>query len=264
VEYGFASWDRLKAHVEGGAAAPAALDFSAVKLAGNQCRGEVVITDREWDWTFHHNGWFGWGILTDARADGTILGACLNGRTDNPADYPGLCRALSRGEPTLDEGEAHVEVLRRAVDRIRGQGDFARQDTRMSGLEAVDAWIGVMETDVGFCAECQQRSGNGWSDAVDVARYVAGGADTVRRFLRRAAETFPVDAQPHVEAAAGRYARIADLLAPALDGEEAQRYKAFVGDLAAQKAHADTALRPVQRQLATAADDMERALAAMA
>jgi beta-lactamase regulating signal transducer with metallopeptidase domain len=229
--------------------------------------GKVVIAGNEWDFKFHSCPWFGWGIITDAREDGTILGAALNGRRDNPMNYVDNAWVLSGGEPSLSAHQADVEMLRLAVDRIRGNTKANRADegdatdTYVFGLEAMDAWIGAMETIPGFCAECQARGGRGWSDALDNGRLMHGGALFAASCLRDRMDSFPPAARPHLEAAAKQYDRIAQLLRPAVTTGDAGHYKTFIGDLAKQKVHADQVLRPIRDALASAADEMAAALA---
>ena len=80
-------------------------------------------------------------------------------------------------------------------------------------------------------------------------------------YLGRRADAFDGEAREHVEAAARRYERIAELLAPAMDWDGPRHYRHFIGDLEKQRAHADV-LRRVRAELAAATDDMAAALAA--
>ncbi len=229
--------------------------------------GEVVIAGNEWDFAFHSNAWFGWGIITNVREDGTIVGACLNGRRDNPMNYVLNAWVLSAAEPTLNAHQADLEMLRLAVDRIRGNtranrvDESGTKDHYVFGLAAMDVWIRDMETIPGFCAECQERGGRGWSDALDNGKLMHGGAVFAASCLRKCAEGFPATARPHLEAAATQYDRIAELLRPAVTTGDQGHYKTFVGDLAKQKIHADQVLRPIRSALASAGDEMAKALA---
>jgi hypothetical protein len=229
--------------------------------------GQVVIASNEWDFRFHSCPWFGWGIITDARDDGTILGATLNGRRDNPMNYVDNAWVLSPAEPTLDAHQADLEMLRLGVDRIRGNTKANRADeggttdTYVFGLEAMDAWIGAMETIPGFCAECQEQGGRGWSDALDNGRLMHGGALFAASCLRDRMDSFPPAARPHLEAAARQYDHVAQLLRPAVTTGDPGHYKIFIGDLDRQKAHASQVLRPIRDALAAAANEMAKTLA---
>ncbi len=228
--------------------------------------GHVIIAGNEWDFAFHSNAWFGWGIITQAHDDGAILGACLNGRRDNPMNYVMNAWVLSATEPTLTAHQADLEMLRLAVDRIRGNvranraDECGNTDHYVFGLAAMDAWIGAMETIPGFCAECQGRGGNGWSDALDNGKLMRGGAVFAASCLRERVEGFPAAGRPHLEATARHYDRIAELLKPAVTTGDPGHYKTFIGDLDKQKAHAENVLKPIKSELAAAADDLAKAV----
>jgi hypothetical protein len=231
--------------------------------------GKVVITPNEWDFRFHSNAWYGWGVIVDATEDGTILGACLNGRRDNPMNYVGASAcAIAPAAPTLDAHQADVAMLRRAVERIRGQVEPIRADESgekiryVFGLAAMDLWIETMRTVPGYCAECQERGGGGWSDALDNGKLMHDGAVLVASYLRSRLETFPEASRAHLESAARHYDRIAQLLRPSITANDPAHYKTFIGDLAKQTDHAEKVLKPVKAELAAAADEMAKALAA--
>jgi hypothetical protein len=78
--------------------------------------GEVVIADGGWkgDGPYGLNPWCWWGIITQVRDDGTILGACLNGHQDNLASYPTTYWALSAAEPALTMADADRAMVERA------------------------------------------------------------------------------------------------------------------------------------------------------
>ena len=225
--------------------------------------GSVVVTPREWDPSHHGNGWYGWGIVVEAREDGTILGACLNGRRDNPMVSAAQCRVLSVAVPSLTREEAEWEMLRRAVRRIRGEGTlFAATEEFVFGVDAVDAWIEHMSTVVGFCEECQQRGGRGWTDAKDNGIMLLRDAEFAAAYLRSRHMAFPEIVHAPLDGAMKCYERIAELIRPAVTGEGGESYQQFVGDLAKQNAHADNVLKPIRVELAEAGRYIELALAA--
>lgn len=228
-------------------------------IRGAQARGEVVLTDREWPVDGPHGfyPWCWWGIITEARQDGTIVGAGLNGFRDNPMTAVGDMIALRLGAPRMGQEEADFQVLCRAVSRLHGSAvPFLPGERTVYGLEAVDRWIEHMAR-VPFCPDCKDRS---QGCAHDTARPTYEGAQVAARYLRGRAESFPPAARQHLVAAAGCYERVVALLQPAITGEGGESYWTFIGDLRKQQAHVTHVLRPVRAQLRHAADAMEQAL----
>ncbi len=231
-------------------------------------RGEVVITDSGWSREF----WL-WGIVREVQDDGTMIGATPNGLKDNTFDHACSFWALIPTEPTLSEHEADVLMLRRAVSRIRADDDPFLPESLACGLPAIggpavpgavvwglpamDLWIAQMEKPV----YQEDDPGSSEGNAHLTAYHTLHGAEVAAAYLRKQAPTFAAGARPHLEAAAGHYDRIANLLRPAVTGEEGQSYSEFMGDLAQQKAHAENVLKPLKAELAAAADEMEKALA---
>ena len=66
-----------------------------------------------------------------------------------------------------------------------------------------------------------------------------------------------------IAAAAAHYDRMLDLLSPAATDDSGRSYEEFIGDLDKQKEHADMVLVAVKNELAAAAVEIEKALAAM-
>ncbi|MBU0608345.1 MAG: hypothetical protein KKI08_10705, partial [Armatimonadetes bacterium] len=64
-------------------------------------RGEVILTSGRWSGSGPHGftPWSWWGIIAEARDDGTVVGACLNGHRDNPMAAVDDMLALSLGTP---------------------------------------------------------------------------------------------------------------------------------------------------------------------
>ena len=247
--------DVLQAHRKGVAAV-----FRKEMLAGR-----VVIIQREWETNGPH-GFVPWawaGIITQADPnDGTLRGACLNGHQDNRVSFVSGAWALSAAPAATPPLDADVEMLRLAVARIRGESPFRAFKRGVFGLQAMDLWIKQMSEVPGFCAECQQRSQKGWTDARDNAVRMDASARVVAMYLRQRAPSFPAAARPCLEATAKHYDRIQALLRPALTGEGGETLAQFVGDLEKQRAHAVQVLTPIRAELAAAAGSMEEALAA--
>ena len=226
--------------------------------------GQIIVTDFGWSSNGPHGfiPWHWWGLYTEARDDGTILGATINGHSDNPVDYLGSLWSLWKAEPTLSPEEADIEMLRRAVHRIRGTAEPfvpGKHMTMFYGLAAMDLWAEQME-EVPFCPDCRDKS---WTCAKGSAITPYEGAKVVSSYLRKRMATFPEAARPHIEATAKHYDRIAELLHPAITGEGGESYEEFIGDIEKQKAHIENVLKPVKAELAAAADEIEEALAAI-
>ena len=238
----------------------------AALLQKEMLAGHVVILQREWETSGPH-GFVPWawaGILTHADPnDGTIQGACLNGCRDNRVAFVEGAWALARARTSVAPLDADVEMLRLAVARIRGEAPFRPGTRGVFGLQAMDLWIRQMSEVPGFCAECQQGSQKGWTDARDNAVRMDAGARAVSQYLRQRAPAFPAAVRPCLEATARHYDRIQALLRPALAGQGGETFEQFVGNLAKQQAHAAQVLTPIREELAAAAGSMEEALAAM-
>jgi hypothetical protein len=224
-------------------------------------RGEIVVCELEWDGG--EAFWCDWGIILSASGDGDIQGMTVNGRRDNHiVEVARDWWALSPAETALAPHAAGMEMLRRAVRRIRGEGEFAPGADMTWGLPAMDAWIAHMGEVPYSSGGAQPEPDRSRAQAPCTALAVSGGAVVAARYLRRITGDFPVPARAHLEVAAARYDRIAALLKPALSGEGGESYAQFMGDLAKQRAHAETALKPIKTELLAAAAALEQALAA--
>ncbi len=228
---------------------------SIVREAMND--GSVVICPGEWVADGPHGfvGWSLWGILTEAREDGTILGACMNGFNDNPIAktcYGGMAWALQPASITLSDGELLQHVLTSALHRIRGDAEpFERTNAHAFGLDAMGVWIEQMRT-VPFDPDNPSETHYG---AINTAWQTYDGARIVSAFLRE----YPSNPQVRsmLSDVAECYARIHELLHPALTGEGGETYEQFMDDLTRQEAHANQVLRPVATQLEKAAQTIE-------
>jgi hypothetical protein len=241
---------------------------AAAIVRGALANGEVVITDTGWLHDFML-----WGIVTDVRDDGTILGVTPNGRTDNTFDHLGSLWALSPKGYRLSRPEADLRMLRRAVARIRADEEPFLPDSLACGLPAIgapevpgavlwglpamDRWVEQME----HVPYQQDDAASGVGNARLCAWHTLHGAEVAARQLRAAAGPLGGQARSALRSAAERYDHIAELLRPAVYGEGETSYGAIMGDPEKQKAHADV-LRQVKSELAAAADDIEGALAA--
>ncbi|HUW81654.1 MAG TPA: hypothetical protein VMZ31_02515 [Phycisphaerae bacterium] len=230
--------------------------------------GHVVVTSGGWEtrkgaWV---EPWWA-GIVTQVTDDGAILGAHLNGKTDNEiADLvQGEVFAVRLVDPELDEEEANAALFQIAVSRIEAKGEaFARREYSAFGVDAMDEWIGQMERVAHFCPPCQTKAQAGWKSASVVARAMTHRSGVAAGFLREQMPSFSQTARPHVAGAASHYDQVAQLLAPAISENGSESYREFIGDLEKQKVHADKVLRPVKAELLAVADGMRKALAAVA
>ena len=228
-------------------------------------RGEVVLVTGGWQakQAGRFVPWCWCGILTRADDDGTILGACLNGRKDNRiAGLDGGAWALSAAEPAIKWHEADLAMLTAAVARIRGSAKpFVEAKRAVYGLKAMDLWIARMRQKP-FCVPCARAAPDrAWTCAHDNGNTMMNAAKVAASYLRKRKGPFGKQAETHVEAAAGHYERIARLLEPAVTGRGGPHYRRIIGNLAAQIVHAKL-LEEVKAELAAAADEMEKALAA--
>ena len=233
-------------------------------------RGCVIFVEN--GWAAAEGGpfvsWLWSGIVEEARADGTILGATLNGRHDNTIVDPGRCWSLSAGKADLDDKQAKRIALEQAVHRVRAdQPPFESGERMAYGLAALDAWIEKMNR-VPFCEACAESApdsdhARGWSCARDCATSVCEGAAAASRASSNWASDFEPQAGQHLRAAGERYANIENLLRPFVTWEKGQGYHTMMGNLEKQQVHADGVLCPVRTELAAAADEMEKAMAAM-
>jgi hypothetical protein len=238
-------------------------------VAAAMDRGAVVLTPGGWDPGLNPPGQHGFvhwgmmGIITRAdTATGDLLGAHPNGFTDNPLHCPEVVWAVTVAPPPASAVQADREMLRQAVDRIRGLGAFAATPRAVYGQAAMEAWIRQMRTVPGFCATCFGQLGPRTGDAPNNARRLLASAGIAARQLRHLAAEQP-RAAADLSSAADRYDRIAALLAPAVSGPAGGRYTDFAGDLARQQQHADAVLVPVAQELDAVASDLEQALIAM-
>ncbi len=226
--------------------------------------GAVLVSLGGWEASTPH-GFVPWGwagIITAVLDDGSILGACLNGRRDNPLRHPATVWALRRGSAPASARDSHRRALQLGLARLRGEAPFAAQGKACFGLAAMDAWILQMRTVPGFCPGCQEGGQKGWSDALDNARWLAAAARLTAAGLRTSAEAIPEPCREAVLAAAAHYGRMGVRLQPTLNGQGAEPFAAFVGNLAKQQAFAETVLRPIRTELGLAAADLETALLA--
>jgi hypothetical protein len=209
--------------------------------------GEVVIALQGWKVKGPH-GFTHWGYAgIDTQADpvtGRIIGAHLNGRTDNSIYHGAILWAVAPAEATLKSPAAEQVMLRQSVDYIRSQGLFAPKQPVVYGLAAMDAWIKHMQEVKGYCAPCFGRGQQSWQDAMENGERLLRAARVAAKKLRSLG--------PQYEVTAKHYDRIVELLKPV-------KYQEFIGDLVKQKAHAENVLVPVKTELAAIAEELEKA-----
>jgi len=221
--------------------------------------GAVVITDGGWQVKNGPHGfipWCWWGIITGTTPDGVLHGATLNGFTDNPIDGAYSCWAVTAQPAKLNEQQATLEMLKRAMARIRGEKPFTG-DKVVYGLPGIDLWIAHMRK-VPFCPDCKEQS---WTCAQDTARTPYEDTRVIAGYLRAHSNSMAVVARPSLLAAAEHYECIAALLHPALTGEHGESYQHFMGDLPKQQAYADV-IRQVKAEYAAIADNLSQAVVA--
>ena len=225
--------------------------------------GEIVLPEGGWQVKGGPYGfvpWCWWGIITDVRADGSMVGATLNGKLDVPIRGLYQSWAVSPAEATVSSHDADVLALLNAIGRIRADREpfdpFRPGDKYAFGIDAMDLWAEQMGK-VPFCPDCKDKS---WTCANDNARMIAANSRVAASWLRRRAPGFPERARPSFLAAAERYERIAELMQPFTTYEQGKGYHALMGGLAKQQEHA-ALIRQCKGGLEAVAEDLTAAIA---
>jgi hypothetical protein len=228
--------------------------------------GKIVITSGGWE---HEKEWVKpwWaGIIVQVSADGIVLGAHPNGRTDCVLEniQSGELFVVSLLKSPVETQETTMALLRDVARRIRAEGKpgcFSRGSYCAFGVDAMDDWITQMRQVRYFCPVCQEKDGTGWRSAEIVAEAMIHRSRIASEWLRERASSLPDPGRQHIEAAARRYDRIVELLNPAVTGRDGASYRQFIGDIPRQRNHAENVLRPVKAELTAAAAEIEKAVA---
>jgi hypothetical protein len=221
----------------------------------------VVVTDGGWQREWHQ-----WGIVTEAHPDGRIVGMTPDIVSPNSMDHDEHYWVITPGADVMTPEAADVEMLRRAIHRIRGDKEpFLATRKRVFGLQAMDLWTAQMEKPAFQEDDPTSSAANARLNAL----HSYEGATVVASYLRGRIAAFPEPARLHLQRVVQCYERIAGLLEPYSVWEQGKGYRAdegmptpLIGTPNRQKEHADTVLRPVRDALVVAADEMEKALAA--
>lgn len=223
--------------------------------------GDVVVSCGEWAGA---RGllWCDWGLVVEARSDGTILGAAPNGRSDNLITHIRDGWILRDGGSSLPAEGVRRQVLQRAVQRIRGEGPAFLPGPRkvLFGLAAMDAWIAGM-AQVPFDVQKWQGKDHSAAHARETASPTFEGSKVAGAYLRQMAEALPEAAAVPLQDAARQYERIVELLGPALDDAGPETYETIMGDDHRQQNHVRETLQPVRECLGAVAGHIEDALA---
>jgi len=221
-------------------------------------RGKEYSNNPGYEWG---DAFYQWGIITSVTGDGTIAGACMNGRNDNPLGYMEDCWAILPADADPDPTGVAEQILQRAVDRIRGEGPIYSAYRRYGynytvgeqvfGVQAMDVWMERF-SEIPFC-----RLGCGDSSFYCPSRAVVpawAGARFSAGYLQSQGES---TAGHHLQAAAESYERIAERLAPFAP---LGSYEGIMGDIEKQREHVEKVLQPVKDEMSRAADAIEREL----
>jgi hypothetical protein len=244
----------------------AVLTRRAGLIAAEMAAGRLVLVEGGWDPRQAHGfvPWGAAGVITEIREDGTILGATLNGRSDNIWKWPYPAWVVTEADtPPADPSARDRALLENAVARVRNSRapDQAADNRFLGGLAGMDLWIEKMKQ-VPFCPECGRDDPNrSWSCASDTARTMLAGSRAAAQYLRACRERFPEEAREHLDDARAHYRTIAELLTPAVRDKGEMNYRAFIGDVKKQAAHAEV-LAEARAELAKAADALAAALEA--
>jgi hypothetical protein len=215
--------------------------------------GVFIVTDGGWDREWHQ-----WGIITRADADGTIVGMTPDRADPNRLDHDEHYWVVKAGETPRNPHEADLEMLRRAIHRIRGDREPFLPGRAVFGLHAMDTWVAQMRKPSFQEDDAHASRGNARLNAV----HTREGANAAAHYLRKIAPSFRPAARSLLETAATHYDAIVALLEPSLAGKGPHAYEEFMGNAAGQEAHAANVLQPIKAELAAAAGEMEKALAA--
>jgi len=236
-----------------------AMDRGAIVLTsgGWQYRGREYSSNPVYEWG---DAFYQWGIITDANDNGCIVGACMNGRNDNPLGYIEDCWAVWPTDPAMEIPVLEEQILHRAIDRIRGEAPLYRAykgygynyivGEQAFGLRAMDVWMKRFH-EVPFC-----RLGCGDDNVHCPSRAVVpvfAGASFTAGYLRSQDR---LASRQQLDAAAGCYERIAEHLEPYRHGA----YEGIIGDIGRQREHIEDVLEPVKGEMAEAAGMIEKAL----
>ena len=221
--------------------------------------GEVVVSCGEWQ--AEDVFWCDWGLVTEARDDGTILGAASNGRDNNRITFIRDGWILSPGAHTVDSNDIDKMVLARAAQRIRGDSPPFGPGPRniVFGVAAMDVWIAAMQ-EVPFDGQHPDGHEGSIHCAAATALPTFLGAKHSANDLRAMAKRLAPPAARALHAAAEQYDAIVALLAPALTGDAPDNYASIMGDASKQAHHADAVLKPIRDHLSRASDHMSSAL----
>ncbi len=224
--------------------------------------GEIVVSCGEWAGAPGLT-WRDWGVVTESRHDGTILGAGVNGRTDNLITHVRDGWVLRPTGSPAPETDVALFLLQRIVQRIRSAPPVFGPGERkvVFGISAMDAWIEAMGN-VPFDREQWQGQDHSAQHARQTAMPTFEGARAAARCLRRMAAEAPVPSAGELGQAADQYGRITELLQPALADDGPASYGAFMGDPDRQRQHIDEVLKPVRDCLESVASHLERAVEA--
>jgi hypothetical protein len=189
-----------------------------------------------------------WGIATGVASDGVLLAASANRRFDNPVADVYSAWTVEPDREEVTPGELELAMLRRAVRRIHGVD--SQPGWVLYGRQAYD-WLIARFRQVPFCANCgPTRCGRA------AVSPIYHGAQATAAYLRRRTPAFPARVQGQVERTIGHYERIVELIRPAFEGIGYEGYEGFMGDLAGQRAHAET-LEACRGEMLAAAAIME-------
>ena len=122
------------------------------------------------------------------------LPASINGRTDNPLIVAGSCWVVTAETPRLSPHEADLEMLQRAIRRVRGAG--SEPGAIVYGMEAMDLWAAQFAK-VPFC-QIEECYGDGGC-ARPIKNSVQTGARMVASYLTRRLSSFAEATRPPIE-----------------------------------------------------------------
>ena len=218
--------------------------------------GAVIVTESGWERKLpeYDNIYTWWGVITDAKDDGTVLGVTITNKKNSPMMWVGRCWAVYPAKKTLTSKKLTLATLKLALARIHSLESYAA-DNRKFGLKAIDLWADQF-SHVPFCDDDCGAKAPGCPLSNAHAFYYS--SITAAQYLKDAAKEFKGKTAKHLEKSAAHYDRIVKILKPYTVWKDG--YEPIMGDKAKQEVHAREVILPLKIELATAGKEIAAAL----
>ena len=218
--------------------------------------GAIIITENGWERKLpeYDNIYTWWGVITDAKNDGTVTGITITNKKNSPMMWVGRCWAVYPAKKSLTGKKRTLATLQLALARIHSQKAYA-DDNRKFGLAAIDLWADQF-SHVPFCDDDCGAKAMGCPLSNAHAFYY--GSISASKYLKDAAKKFKGKTAKDLEKAAAHYDRIVKMLKPYTVWKVG--YEPIMGDKEKQEAHAKKVILPLKTELAAAGNKIASAL----